>query len=251
VILIDRKVGSRELSSMFHQTGIPAQLDNLPSGDFVFMGNGPGEEPVSVGIERKVVMDFLQSFMRGRLNAEQLPKLCEQHHYPYLLLEGDIRPDKEGNLEHWWHGRWIPPKGKTWTYEAVDHILTTITTHWPVRLIRTSSDRHTVATVVSMYKYFQVPWESHESFKGFHTPPPPVIISLMPQETDSDEDWQRWICRIVAKELPGVGWARSEAVAEDFNTARRMVMADEKRWREIEGIGPKTAARVMRALGGF
>jgi len=236
---------------MFSSTGVPSQLDELPSGDFAFLGNGPNEEPVSIGIERKVIQDFISSFTSGRLMAEQLPKLCEHHHYPYLLLEGNTRRNADnGAFEHYIKGAYRPPKGKPWQWQDIDHILTTITTHFPVRLLRTYDDRETVAMTVSLYRYFCRPWESHGSFNVFHTPPPPVMVACRPDERSTDEEWQRWVCRLLAKELPGIGWQRSGDVANEFLTARSMISASAKRWLGIEGIGDKTVARVMRALGG-
>ena len=56
--------------------------------------------------------------------------------------------------------------------------------------------------------------------------------------------------RMVAKELPGIGWGRSQDVDKAFRSVREMVAADEKTWLGIPGIGKGIAGKVVRALRG-
>ena len=48
-----------------------------------------------------------------------------------------------------------------------------------------------------------------------------------------------------------VGWSRSGVVAEHFPTVCDMVNADWKEWASLEGIGKKTAQKVVKSLGGL
>jgi len=46
------------------------------------------------------------------------------------------------------------------------------------------------------------------------------------------------------------GWGRSGIVAEHFSNVKDMVGADWKEWASLEGIGKKTAQKVVQSLGG-
>jgi ERCC4-type nuclease len=45
----------------------------------------------------------------------------------------------------------------------------------------------------------------------------------------------------VAAQIPGIGPVTAREIAKAFGSVAEMVAADEKRWKEIDGIGPKTA----------
>ena len=63
MILIDSRIGSAELAPLISTPNILCQLE---FADFTFSGNGPAGQ-VAVGVERKTIMDLLQS-MAKRLN---------------------------------------------------------------------------------------------------------------------------------------------------------------------------------------
>jgi excinuclease UvrABC nuclease subunit len=45
----------------------------------------------------------------------------------------------------------------------------------------------------------------------------------------------------VASEISGIGWGKSKAVEDFFPSVMDMVMASEKDWRKIPGIGKEIA----------
>jgi len=68
------------------------QLCTLNSGDVAIPGNGPFGSTL-VGIEVKTFSDLISSLDSGRLQATQIPAMCED--YPderWLLIIGDYRP---------------------------------------------------------------------------------------------------------------------------------------------------------------
>jgi ERCC4-type nuclease len=56
------------------------------------------------------------------------------------------------------------------------------------------------------------------------------------------------VCRMVAAQLPGIGYARSEQVAKRFPSVASLVAATERELCEIEGVGKLGAKKVWRAL---
>lgn len=58
------------------------------------------------------------------------------------------------------------------------------------------------------------------------------------------------VCRLVAAQLPGVGYTRSEAVAKQFPTVASLVAATEKELMTVEGVGKLGAKKLWRALHG-
>lgn len=58
------------------------------------------------------------------------------------------------------------------------------------------------------------------------------------------------VCRMVAAQLPGVGYARSDTVAKAFPTVEKLVAASEKELAGIEGVGKVGAKKIWRALHG-
>jgi len=257
VIYIANDAGSAELSPLFANK-VPHSLIEMKSADFCFAGHGPpdptGHDLITVGIERKTLGDLIASMHSGRLMAKQIPRMLETYEYSYLLVEGSYRCNPgTGLIEEYTKLGWTPPRGggkKGLSYAAIDHFLTSITLRTPVRLVRTSSYHQTVEAVISLYHYFQTRWDQHGSWKTFHSPGPPMAITSQPRENDStDGEWEKWVLRLVAKELPGIGWERSLAVTEVFANARQAIMADPREWQAVKGVGAGIAGRVARALG--
>jgi hypothetical protein len=56
------------------------------------------------------------------------------------------------------------------------------------------------------------------------------------------------VCRLVAAQLPGVGYTRSEEVARRFPTVERLVAATVKELQEVDGVGKAGAKKIWEAL---
>lgn len=68
-----------------------AIIGKLEFGDYRFQL----PDSLVLGVERKDVHDFLNSFGSGRL-LKQMSGMVETYTIPYLLLEGSMREDEEG-----------------------------------------------------------------------------------------------------------------------------------------------------------
>ena len=56
------------------------------------------------------------------------------------------------------------------------------------------------------------------------------------------------LVRRVAAQLEGIGWEKSAAVATRFATVLDMVVATEKEWQAVPGVGKTLAARAVQQL---
>src|SRR5215471_7722117 len=127
MILIDERVGSKELLPYFKPFDVEAEICRLGFADAAFVGNGP-DGIISIGIERKVLGDLLASMRAERLAGHQLDGLLENYQVNYLIVEGICRPGRNGELEQIrgndWRAIYI---GRTpMLYREMDNFLTTM-----------------------------------------------------------------------------------------------------------------------------
>lgn len=238
MIFIDNRVGSREMMR-YLPTG-SAELTRLQFADAMFIGRGPDEIPTHVGIEVKRLDDILNSMVDGRLTGHQLPGLLRDYHVIYLIVEGHYRPNPETGVIQVHNGKpakWVDLElgTKYWTARELHGFCTTIETRYNVHLRRSFDRRESAGLVLDLYHWWTGKiYEAHRSAQAIDFSGEP----LLPAST----------LRRVAAQLPLIGWKRSGAVADHFNNIAEMVLADEKDWKGIEGIGPKIAAGVVQEI---
>lgn len=243
--MVDPRVGSGDLLSPLQTLGLNAELKPLEFGDVAFTGNGPqGEGCAWVGVERKRLKDMLGSIRSGRYSGHQLPGLRRRYDFCYLLVEGLYRPsrDQDGILEEH-HGKdgWQPVViGRSrFLYRELSMFLMTLQTVVGMPVLRSLSVPETAHLVRDLWQWWnRKTWAQHRAHVQFNL------------TTDQGLIDRPSLLRRMAKELPGIGWERSLAVEQEFRNVEQMVLADEKRWRGISGIGKVLAARAARAMRG-
>lgn len=154
MITIDSREGSRELLPFFPPN--LAVLGRLQYADFAFLGKGPSDIPITIGIERKAFMDLINSMTTGRFSGHQLPGLLSHYQVVYLLIEGIWRFNpKSGLLER--------RKGKSWTplelgsrrfmAREVWGFLNTLIIRTNVHIIQTGTRRETAQVVAALHHW--------------------------------------------------------------------------------------------------
>lgn len=242
MILVDNRAGSKELYPLLPRA--KTQLTRLDFADIMFLGNGP-EGPAVVGIEHKTVGDTLNCIFDGRFAAHQLPGLLDTYHYVYLMVEGRVRADKHGLL--WWYHpakkKWIQPYGgsqrKPISLEAWDQWLNSMVVQGGIAITHTENKQHSAHTIKALSKWWGKPWDKHTSLKVFNEATR-VTAPLTKVSTR----------RLIAAQLPGVGWEKSMAISKHFSSVLEMALATEQEWRVIPGIGAKLAVQIVRELQG-
>jgi ERCC4-type nuclease len=232
MITIDRRQGSGELLRLFPAGR--ANIGDLEYGDFSLLGNGPGGIPVFIGVERKTLSDLINSTLSGRLQGHQLPGLLSSYNYTYLVVEG-VWKVKDGNIQQWRKGGWVRERGMS--AHALHALVNTLSIITGVNVVRTDSPAGTVDWLLDLHDWWIKPYNRHRGHLGFQVEPRASTLLDKPS-----------LVRRVAKELPGIGWERSKVVADHFRSVLEMVVADERRWQEIPGIGPVLARSVVEAM---
>ncbi len=241
MIMIDDRTGSVELLPLF-PAGIDVEVTRLVYGDISFLGNGP-DGPVSIGIERKGILDLLSSMATGRLAGHQLIGLNSSYEYVYLIVEGLWRFNpSSGLLEMRKGGDWGAAclGQRRFMAREVVGFLNTLIVKAGVMILYTGGRNETVQVICALYH-----WWNDKQFDA-HT----SHLALHRKHAETVELTKPTLVRRIAAELPGIGWGKSRAVNAHFDTVHEMVMATERDWLAVPGIGKVLAKRIVAALRG-
>lgn len=248
MLLIDRRIGSKDLLAPLQAVGLEADLVDLEYADVAFFGRGTRGASVDVGIELKKLNDLVQSLRTGRLAGHQLPGLRTQYEHAWLVVEGLWRADESG-LVTTYQGKqrgWCALPGKMRASELEKQVLT-LELCGGLHVRYTNSRADTIRFVSNLYRWWtDQALDHHTSHLAVHDQPTLVPIS----------EWRQAFTK-----LPGIGIRMSKAVAEHFdNSLRRAARATEAEWAAIEvvdestgksrRIGAKVAARIVQFLEG-
>lgn len=185
-VLVDDRVGSKELVPIFNKAGIATKLCRLDSADFAFEGQGPlsgpwsgGEAehgPFMLGFERKTVPDYIESLQKGRV-IEQLARMQKAYARCYVIIEGPTRNNHQtGMVEYsvytpstWTTGRITGGRQGSMPIAAFWNSLATLE-EAGVRVRTTYDQRATVDLVVALRAWWQKPYEEHDTHKMVYMP---------------------------------------------------------------------------------
>jgi len=241
MITIDDRTGSVELLPLF-PPGIDVEVSRLLYGDISFFGNG-SDGPVSIGVERKGILDLLNSMVTGRLAGHQLIGLTSSYQYIYIIVEGLWRFNPEsGLLELRRGGGWEAASlgQRRFMAREVVGFLNTLTVKAGIMILYSGTRMETVQVICALYHWWNdKQFNEHTSHLALHRRPDNTVELTKPT-----------IVRRIASELPGIGWGKSRAVAAHFDTVQEMVMATERDWRGIPGIGKTLSKRIVATLKG-
>lgn len=235
MINIDDRVGSVELA-----VHLPKQLvrvRRLPYADAAWIGNGPDDTPVLVGLERKALRDALGSMRSGRFAGHQLPGLVANYNVSYLVVEGVWRPDPDtgGISIPSGKGRWRALSIGGWTpsYRELECWLASMEANGGMRIRRTSRLCETAKLIQALYHWWvDKNWDEHRAH-------------LVTNSSVTMQMRRPGVVQLVASQLPGIGAVRAVAVAKAFGTLGQLASASEEDWRRIDGVGKKIARQLV------
>lgn len=255
---LDRRTGSEDLLPLVLRRHIPAQLTTLRFGDAAFILSGPGGRPVLTGIEIKKIGDMLRCMTDGRYSGHQLPGMANAYELRFLVVEGDMRMDTQtGILQTPWganNGRfqtnsrdWGQPDmgARGFMFSDVTKFLITILLQGGTVPWFTQDREHTAQFLCDLYRWGTAKeWEEHRSHLAFDESDilgQPAAILLKKHS----------LLRLVAKELPGIGWKKSVEIEKAFGSIHNMANAEVKDWENIAGIGKKIALDLWKKIRGI
>lgn len=254
MIFIANDVGSKELLPDFLSANLDAELAELEFSDFFFVGNGPSGD-INVGVERKTLRDILQCIrMTNRFTGHQLPGLQRSFHFAFLLIEGAYRSHPEsGLLQDWRGGRdgsWQDVKlgSQRFLHSELQRFLISVSTMTDVKVWKTRTKTETVNFVADLYhQLHNKRWDEHKSVFAIQMPEirEPMRLTKM---TRQDELFLQK--RKFAMLFDGIGQDVSKAAATHFRSIREAANADEKAWREVEGVGKTISKKIVQDVTG-
>lgn len=244
----------------------------LEYGDVMFTGNGPdGEGTAMIGCERKRLSDLVNSMKDRRLSGLQLRGMWTTYDFVFLFIEDLWRPGPAGEIETFTRGRdgkwgWYPfysrdHERSAISYRQVISYLTTLELIGKVTVRRSGYIGETARQIAALWCWFnEKGWGEHKSHDQIYTNTPAKGHgSQWAREHTHDENYGRQRARLfdvkgdpttlwrMATQLPGID-ARARVVTQHFGTVREMANAEEEAWMQIDGIGKKTAAAVVKAM---
>lgn len=248
MLLVDRRVGSKELLQPLRQSGLDAELVELEFGDCAFSGRGAQGASVDIGVELKTLNDLVGSLRSGRLAGHQLPGLRAKFEHAWVVVEGQWRADEQGLVVTYQgqaHG-WKPLPGKMRASEMEKHLLT-LELCGGLHVRYTNSRADTVRFIANLFRWWSdQALDHHTSHLAVHDAPTLVPIS----------EW-----RAAFTKFPAIGVKASKAVADHFhNSLRLAARAPVSEWAGIavvdesagtsRRLGDKVAQRIDRFLDG-
>lgn len=245
MLLVDDRIGSKDLLTPLKNFGVPAESAHLEFGDFAFMGRGLGGKPVSVGVELKRAKDMLNSRFSGRLAGHQLPGLLATYDRVWLVTEAMWRASKQGVLETWQFRKrgpgWYPLTvgNRAFMVRDLHKGILTYTIRGGVHYWHCPTANDTVLFISALYHWWtDKNMDEHKSH-----------LALYQQDLDRSLLIKPSQFRQTVATWPGVGMTRSYAVEKHFGgSISKAVRASESEWAEIEGIGKLTAKKIKEAL---
>ena len=236
MLTIDDRQGSKELYPMLKNT--PAQLGFLDYADVAFLGRGEADTPITVGIERKKIMDFLQSMTSGRLSGHQIPGMLNAYNVRYLIIEGIWSPDpKTGIIKAW--KREMHLGSRKFSAKEVFGYISTLQIRRGLYIWKTATMRETAQLIQVLYTWWtKKTLDAHISYLAQHQEYADLCVKKLP------------FIQRVAAELTGMGRKKAKRVCEKFSTLQEMIQATEKDWMSIGGIGKTLAKKIKKELGG-
>lgn len=248
MIHVDYREGSKRFLDPLRKEGIPCKEVTLEFGDFAFIGRGVKGAEVSIGVEHKKLGDFVDS-LKGRLPGHQLPGLVTDYERPYLILEGEWHTAPDGAVcafikdTH----RKRKVRGAPPGIEFEKRLLT-LETRGGLRVRHTNTRKDSIRYLIALYRFWtDCDLDKHKSHLAMHAP-----------DLDSALGIPVSPFRRAVAQLPGIGFVYSAAVEKRFGGSfRRMMLAPESEWAEIESkddkgkvrrFGPTRAKSIMEAL---
>lgn len=235
MIYLTEALNDRELIRLF---GGLAVLAPIPHGDFCFFGKDVGKKDgadnnIRICGERKRTGDLINCVTYSGRYLQQWRKAKEAgFERQFLVVEDDppTRPSEDGLLEVRKGTEWTPYEPRI-MYRRIAMYLHELANYLQVQIIKSRGAWETVCQVVALYQMYQTPPEEHDSLKQFYVQPQPAL-QLYGEPS---------LLRRMAKELPGIGWIRSEAVEKAMGTVERMATATLEQWEAVPGVGEKIA----------
>lgn len=240
VFLVDDRIGSKDLLAPLQRMGVPAELARLEFGDFSFIGRGPEESQILIGIELKETNDLISSLRSDRFAGHQLPGLLRTYDRVWLLTEGIWRADPSGTLETFSGGWRAPTAGRR------PMLLADLEAWLLTQIIRGGLQNWHTATRFDTLRFLSVLYHWWTS-KALTDHKSHAVIYHAPLDRASFAEPSTFLK--LATCLPGVGYDKAVSLETHFAGSFGALMAASlKELEQVEGIGKVLARRIVETF---
>lgn len=233
LLLVDPRLGSKDLIEPLRMMGLdvdPVQID----ADIAFEGRGIGGTPVTIGVEFKKLGELVQALQTERLQGHQLLQMQAAFEFKWLLVEGEIITDAQGFLSRRIGKRKFVRLPGGMTLDSLWKRLLTLQICGGLTPVLVETRVHTLHFVETLYHFWtDKNQDEHKSHIAIYEPP-----TLVPPS-----QFRRTIFT-----LPGIGQDLARKAESRFGSLREAFNASEVGWADIEGVGMRTAHKVVEAI---
>lgn len=242
MLLVDERIGSKDLLQPLIRAGVPAELQHLEFGDFAFIGRGLEGVDVFIGIELKETRDLISSLRSSRFPGHQLPGLQSFYDRAWLVTEGIWRAGDDGVLETMRGGWQTASVGPHCIMASdLDSWILSQTIRGGISHWHCSTRRDTLRFIATLYKWWtDKSLDEHRSHEAMYIAPPDRAMLTEPSA-----------CQKMISCLPGVGWDKAMKIdAACLGSIVTLTNMSAQELQKIQGIGKKTAEGIRSALLG-
>jgi ERCC4-type nuclease len=206
-------------------------FDNLPFADFLFYG-APAEGIIpSIGIEVMPLANFLEKIDSRQLSF-QVSGMVSRYHIRWLLIEGQMRPDKDGRI--------INGGGpRSHDFSRARAILRSAQA-LGCCVDFTLNRADTLKWLLETYRFYQKDPSDHDFFRPQRTAPSLALPLGDPIEEQI----------LAVMHCYGIGEDKARAALAHAGSLLALSLLGEKQLQEIPGWGPTTARRWKVFLAG-
>jgi ERCC4-type nuclease len=232
MILVDPAIGSKELVDPLRALGLEIQPSPIDA-DIAFEGRGIGGKSVTIGVEYKKLGELVGSIRTERFQGHQVPKM-RAFDFRWLVVEGEILVDTKGYLARRSGKRTLKPLEGRMTLNELYRRLVVLQINQGLQWVMVESRDFTLRFLQTLYRtWTDVDQNEHRSHIGIYEPPALVPLS----------QFRRTVCT-----LPGIGHDLAGKAERHFGSLREAFQAEEAAWCGIDGIGSKTARKIVNAV---
>lgn len=203
-IIIDNREPKELIRELAKDTDI--EIKQLITADFIIQTKNKEGKEITVGIERKTIMDFLNSIIDKRL-LQQLIYLKDNFNIPLLVIEGE---------ENIYMIRNFHPN-------AIRGMLSSIAIDFQIPILQTKNYRDTASLIRVIAKRLEKPSS---------------IISLLKKRKPLTLKEQQ---EYLISSLPLVGPTLSKSLLTHFKSIKNIINASSEELQKVEKLGPKKA----------
>jgi len=186
--------------------GVSLKLEKLDNADYVLSSR--------CGVEIKIVQDFVDSIVDGRL-LQQIKALKNDFERPLIIIEGTDDIYSMRNVHA----------------NSIRGMLATIAVSYGIPILHSRNPKETAAFLQIIAKR-----EQEETPKDFTLHAEKREMSL--------KEWQEYIVAA----FPGIGAVLAKPILTKFGTIKKFVNASEERLQKVEKIGPEKAKRIKEVV---